>query len=158
MPQIEVSFDIDANGILQVKAKDKTSGKEQSIRIEASSGLTPEDIERMKKDAEAHSEEDRKKREAADARNNGESLAYAAEKALKDAAGKIPVEIETSVKASIEALRSAIAASDTEKIKSASDALSTEMQKIGTAMNQQSGPTESAPQNENPAPGSEAAQ
>lgn len=158
MPQVEVSFDIDANGILQVKAKDKTSGKEQSIRIEASSGLTPEDIERMKKDAEAHSEEDRKKREAADARNNGESLAYAAEKALKDAAGKIPAEIETSVKASIETLRSAIASSDTEKIKSASDALSAEMQKIGTAMNQQSASAESAPQSENPAPGSEAAQ
>lgn len=150
MPQVEVTFDIDANGILNVKAKDKTSGKEQSIRIEASSGLTPADIEKMQKDAELHKEEDRKKRELVEAKNMAEQLVYAGEKALKDAEGKIPEDLNAGVKAKIEALKSAKDGTDLDLIKKASDELSQEMQKIGGAMNQgapeqQTPPTEEAP-------------
>ncbi|MBI2046194.1 MAG: molecular chaperone DnaK [Parcubacteria group bacterium] len=134
MPQIEVTFDIDANGILQVKAKDKSSGKEQSIRIEASSGLTDADIARMKQDADMHAEEDHKKKETAEARNLAEQLAYTAEKALKDAEGKITDEIKTSVRAKIDEVKKVKDGVDAETIKKATEALSTEMQKIGEHM------------------------
>ncbi|MBI5005483.1 MAG: Hsp70 family protein, partial [Candidatus Lloydbacteria bacterium] len=134
MPQIEVTFDIDANGILQVKAKDKSSGKEQSIRIEASSGLTDADIARMKQDADMHAEEDRKKKETAEARNLAEQLSYAAEKALKDAEGKITDEIKTGVQAKIDEVKKVKDGADAEAIKKATEALSTEMQKIGEHM------------------------
>ena len=90
MPQVEVTFDVDANGILNVKAKEKTSGKEQSIRIEARSGLSKEDIEKMTKDAEAHSDEDKKKREEVDVKNTAEQMVYTAEKSLKDNKEKLP--------------------------------------------------------------------
>jgi molecular chaperone DnaK len=131
VPQIEVTFDIDANGILNVKAKDKTTGKEQSIRIEASSGLTEEDIERMKKDAEQHEEEDRKKRETAEVRNTAEQLIYTAEKSLKDNADKIPEDIKKEVEEKIDSLRKAKDGNDIDAIKTASGALSAEMQKMG---------------------------
>ena len=134
VPQIEVSFDIDANGILNVKAKDKVSGKEQSVRIEASSGLTDEDIEKMKKDAQMHEEEDKKKKEAAEAKNMAEQLIYTAEKSIKDAGDKVPSEIKTSVEDKISELKKVKDGSDVEQIKKATEALSTEMQKIGEAM------------------------
>ena len=105
VPQVEVSFDVDANGILNVKAKDKTSGKEQSIKIEASSGLSDEEIKKMKKEAEIHASEDAKKKEAVDARNLSEQLIYTAEKALKDAEGKIGDDIKTGVQAKIDELK-----------------------------------------------------
>jgi molecular chaperone DnaK len=140
-PQVEVTFDIDANGILQVKAKDKTSGKEQSIRIESSTGLSKDDIERMKKDAEAHAAEDKQKREAVEAKNFSEQLLYTAEKALKDASGKIPAELEKAVQEKIDVLKKAREGSDMNAIKQASEALSTEMSKIGDAMSK----TQAAP-------------
>lgn len=134
MPQVEVTFDVDANGILSVKAKDKASGKEQSIRIEARSGLTDADIERMKKDAEMHAADDVKKKELIEARNHAEHTIYTAEKSLKDAGDKVPAEIKTSIEEKIKVLRDVKDKDDLASIKSATDALSTEMMKIGEIM------------------------
>ncbi|PIR47168.1 MAG: molecular chaperone DnaK [Candidatus Vogelbacteria bacterium CG10_big_fil_rev_8_21_14_0_10_45_14] len=134
VPQVEVTFDIDANGILSVKAKERTTGKEQSIKIEARGGLTDADVERMKKDAEIHADEDKKKREAADMRNMSETIISTAERALKDAEGKITDEIKSGVNSKIEALNRVKDGADTEAIKKASEELSTEMQKIGEYM------------------------
>lgn len=134
MPQIEVSFDVDANGILSVKAKDKATGKEQSIRIEARSGLSKEDIERMQKDAEAHAAEDQKKRDIAEAKNIAEQMIYTAEKALKDNGDKVSADIKGGVEAKIAELKTAKDGSDIDAMKKATEALSTEMSKIGEAM------------------------
>lgn len=134
IPQIEVTFDIDANGILKVKAKDKTTGKENSIRIEATSSLSEAEIEKMKKDAEMHAEEDKKKKDLVDAKNFAEQMIFTAEKALKDAEGKIGDDIKTGVNGKIEELKKAKEGSDLEIIKKATEQLSTEMQKIGSAM------------------------
>ncbi|HTE48994.1 MAG TPA: molecular chaperone DnaK, partial [Candidatus Paceibacterota bacterium] len=134
MPQVEVSFDIDANGILNVTAKDKASGKTQSIKIEASSGLKDEDIKRMQKDAELHAEEDKKKKEVVDVKNTAEMIIYTAEKALKDNETKIPAELRDSVNAEITALRGVKDGTDAETIKKATEELSAEMSKIGEAM------------------------
>ncbi len=137
MPQVEVTFDIDANGILSVKAKDKASGKEQSIRIEASSGLSKEDIERMQKEAQMHSDEDTKKKEMAEARNVSEQLVYTAEKSLRDAGDKVPADIKKTIEDSIASVKTAQAGSDKNALTQATSALSTELQKIGQYMNQQ---------------------
>lgn len=134
VPQIEVTFDVDANGILNVKAKDKTSGKEQSIRIEASSGLSKEEIAKMQADAEANAAEDEKKKEAAEAKNVADQLIHTAEKALKDAEGKIGDDIKKEVMDKISELKQAKDTNEVDKIKSASDALNTSMMKIGEAM------------------------
>ncbi len=135
MPQVEVSFDVDANGILNVKAKDKASGKEQSIRIEASSGLTDADIEKMKKDAEMHADEDKKKKELADVKNTGEMLAYTAEKSLKDAEGKISGETKEVVEKSLAELKTALTQGDKDLIHSKTEDLSSKLSKIGEEMN-----------------------
>ena len=134
MPQIEVSFDIDANGILNVAAKDKASGKTQSIKIEASSGLKDEDIKKMQKDAELHAEEDKKKKEVVDVKNTAEMIIYTAEKALKDNEAKIPAELKDGVNAKITALKGVKDGTDGEAIKKATEELSAEMSKIGEAM------------------------
>ena len=134
MPQVEVTFDIDANGILNVKAKDKTTNKEQSIRIEASSGLKKEDIEKMQKEAELHAEEDKKKKEIVEVKNIAEQLIYTAEKAIKDNGGKIGADIVKGVEDKIADLKKAKEGTDADVIKKSSEALSTEMQKIGEAM------------------------
>ena len=134
MPQVEVSFDLDANGILTVKAKEKTSGKEQSIRIEGSSALSDDEIQRMKADAEKHADEDKKKRESADARNNAEHLIMVAEKALTDAGDKVPEDVKKNVTEKIDALKKVRDGGTVEEIKTASDELSKEMQKIGESM------------------------
>ncbi|MCC7469907.1 MAG: molecular chaperone DnaK [Bacteroidetes bacterium] len=138
VPQIEVTFDIDANGILNVKAKDKTSGKEQSIRIEASSGLTDEEIKKMQKDAELNAEADKQKKDLADIKNNAEMTLFTAEKALKDAEGKIHEDIKKSVEEKVSKLKSVKELPEHTDggaaIKSATDELMTEMQKIGEAM------------------------
>ena len=134
MPQVEVTFDVDANGILNVKALEKASGKVQSIRIEASSGLKEEDIKKMQADAEIHAEEDKKKRETVDVKNTAEMIIYTAEKSLKDAEGKIPEELKTEVNTKITALRGVKEGTDVEAIKKATEDLSTEMSKIGEAM------------------------
>ena len=155
MPQVEVTFDIDANGILSVKAKDKTSGKEQSIRIEASSGLTPEDIEKMKKDAEMHADEDAKKKELVDTKNNAEALIFTAEKSLKDAGDKVSADLKTSVEAKIAELKTAKEGTDMSDIKAKSDALGSELSKIGEEMqknNTEQNQVNPEPSAENPNP------
>ncbi len=145
VPQVEVTFDVDANGILNVKAKDKTTNKEQSIRIEASSGLSKEEIEKMQKDAEANAADDAKKKELVDVKNAGEQLIYTAEKALKDNA-TVPEEIKKGVTEKVEALRSALAGGNSvEVVKSATEALSTELSKIGEYMSKQNQATEQKP-------------
>jgi molecular chaperone DnaK len=146
VPQVEVTFDVDANGILNVKAKEKASGKEQSIRIEATSGLSDEDIQRMQKDAEANEAADKKKRDLADARNLSEQMAYTAEKALKDAGDKVPADVKTAVEDKIKAAREANTKDDVEAIKKTSDELSTEMQKIGEVMQKATDATDPATQ------------
>ncbi|MEX0918537.1 MAG: molecular chaperone DnaK [Candidatus Paceibacterota bacterium] len=134
MPQVEVTFDLDANGILNVKARDKASGKEQSIKIEAQSSLSKEDIEKMKKEAELHAEEDKQKKTLIETRNQAEQIIYAADKALKEAGDKVPAEIKTPVEEKIKALQAVKDKDNADEIKTAIDALSTEMQKIGEAM------------------------
>jgi molecular chaperone DnaK len=134
MPQVEVSFDVDANGILNVKAKDKASNKEQSIRIEASSGLSKDDIERMKKDAEMNDADDKKKKDEVEVRNLAEQLIYTAEKAVKDNKDKVGADIITAVEVKIADLKKAKEGTDMAAIKTATEALSTEMSKIGEAM------------------------
>jgi molecular chaperone DnaK len=134
MPQIEVSFDVDANGILNVTAKDKASGKTQSIKIEASSGLKEEDIKKMQADAELHAEEDKKKKEVVDVKNTAEMITYTAEKALKDAGDKVPADLKSGVEAKITALKAVKDGTDAEAIKKATEELSSEMSKIGEAM------------------------
>ena len=144
IPQVEVTFDVDANGILNVKALEKSSGKIQSIRIEASSGLKEEDIKKMQADAEIHAEEDKKKREVADIRNTAEMTLYTAEKALKDNETKIPEELKNEVNNKIIALRTVKDGSDADSIKKATEELSSEMSKIGEAVSKAGGNTESA--------------
>ncbi len=134
MPQIEVTFDIDANGILNVTAKDKASGKAQSIKIEASSGLKEEDIKKMQADAEIHAEEDKKKKELVEIKNTAEMIIYTAEKAVKENEAKIPEEVKKSVNDKIGALRAVKDGTDEGAIKKATEELSTEMSKIGEAM------------------------
>ncbi len=137
MPQIEVSFDVDANGILNVTAKDKATGKEQSIKIEASSGLSDEDIEKMKNDAEEHENEDKEKRELVETKNIAEQLVYTAEKSVKDYGDKVGDDIKKEVEEKIADLKKAIDGTDKDAIKTASDALSTSMQKIGEAVSKE---------------------
>jgi len=134
VPQIEVSFDIDANGILNVKALDKGTGKEQKITITASTGLNKDEIEKMKKDAEAHAEEDKKKRGLIEVKNLAESLIFSTEKVLKDNADKISDDIKKPVNEKIEALKKVKDSDDIEAIKKATEELSQAAQKIGEAM------------------------
>lgn len=134
IPQVEVTFDVDANGILSVKAKDKATGKEQSIRIEASSGLSKEDIEKMKQDAELHADEDAKKKELIDVRNTAEMTIFSAEKALEEHKEKITEDIRTSVQTKIAELKEVKDKDDKSAIETKTHELSTEMQKIGEAV------------------------
>jgi molecular chaperone DnaK len=140
IPQIEVTFDIDANGILNVKACDKATGREQKITITGSSGLSKEEIEKMKKDAESNAVEDRKKREKIDVRNNADNLVYTAEKTLKEAGSKVPADIKKEVEEKIGGVKKALSADNADEIKKATDELSTSVQKIGASMYQQPSP------------------
>jgi len=140
VPQIEVTFDIDANGILNVKAMDKGTGREQKITITASSGLSKEEIDKMQKDAEMHAAEDSKRREEVEARNMADTLAYTAEKTLRDHKDKIPAELNKEVEDKVSAVRSALQGSDVEAIKTASQELTEVMQKVGAAVYQQQPP------------------
>ncbi|MDQ5883482.1 MAG: molecular chaperone DnaK, partial [Patescibacteria group bacterium] len=151
VPQVEVTFDIDANGILNVKAKDKTSGKEQSIRIEASSGLTDEEIKKMQKDAELNAEADKQKKDLADIKNNAEMTLFTAEKAIKDGGDKVPEDVKKSVEEKVAKLKSVKELPEHTDggaaIKSASEELATEMQKIHEAMSKagtETNPSETA--------------
>jgi molecular chaperone DnaK len=134
VPQIEVTFDIDANGIVHVSAKDKGTGKEQSMTITGGSALPKEDIERMIKDAEAHAEEDKRRREEAEARNQAESMVYQTEKVLKDNDEKLPSEVKDKVNAAIKDVNEALKGDDVSAIKSAVEKLATESQALGQAL------------------------
>ncbi len=134
IPQVEVTFDIDANGILSVSAKDKATSKVQSVKIEASTNLSKDEIEKLKNDAAKYAEEDKKKKELAEAHNHAESLVYTAEKSLHEAGDKVTQEIKDSINKKIEALKSVKTSTDIEAIKSATNDLSGELQKIGQAM------------------------
>jgi len=140
LPQIEVAFDIDANGILNVKATDKGTGREQKITITASSGLKKEEIDEMQKAAEMHAAEDNKRREEVEARNMADTLAYTAEKTLRDNKEKIPAELNQEVEAKISEVRSALQGSDVAAIQKASQELNEMMQKVGAAVYQQPPP------------------
>ena len=139
VPQIEVTFDIDANGIVHVTAKDKGTGKENTIRIQEGSGLSKEEIDRMIKDAEAHADEDRKRREEADVRNQAESLVYQTEKFVKENDEKLPADVKDSVNVSLGEAQEALKGTDTAAIKAAMEKLATESQKLGAALYQQQG-------------------
>lgn len=138
IPQVEVTFDIDANGILNVTAKEKTTGKEQSIKITGSTGLSKEEVEKMQKEAEAHAAEDTKKKELIEARNIADSLVYTAEKSLKDAGDKVPGDVKEEVEDKAKVAKEKIAADDLEEIRKATDELSASLQKIGHAMSSRS--------------------
>ena len=134
VPQIEVTFDIDANGIVNVTAKDKATNKEQQIRIQASGGLSEADINKMVKDAEAHAAEDKKRREMVDAKNHGESLAHDAEKSLKEYGDKVAQSDRSAIEAAIAALRTALQGEDVETIKARTNDLMQAQMKLGEAM------------------------
>lgn len=134
MPQIEVSFDIDADGILHVSAKDLSSGKEQKIRIEAQSGLQEEEIKRMVRDAEIHADEDKKRKEEVETRNEADTLVFRAEKALNEYKDKIPQEVVSEVSGKIDAVKKALESQDMGRIRTAKEALEQSMQHIGEAM------------------------
>jgi len=134
IPQVEVTFDIDANGIVHVSAKDKGTGKEQSMTITGGSSLSEEDIERMVKDAEEHAAEDKLRREEAETRNQAEQLAYSTEKLIKDNDDKLPEDVKTEVQADVDELKAALAGEDAEAVKAAQEKLSTSSQKLGEAI------------------------
>jgi len=145
VPQIEVSFDIDANGILSVKAHDKGTGKEQKITITASSGLSKEDVERMQREAQTYSAEDAKRREEVELRNTADTLAYTAEKTLRDNKDKIPEDLHKEVEEKVGAVRSVLQGTDIEAVRRASQELSDAMQKVGQAVYQQQPPPGAEP-------------
>jgi molecular chaperone DnaK len=143
MPQIEVTFDIDANGILKVTAQDKATGRSQHITITASSGLSDAEVEKMRKDAEAHADEDRKRKELIEVRNNADNTVYAAEKALREFGDKVPAEVKSEVEAKAAEVKKVAQGEDVAAIKSATEALGQVIQKIGAAVYQQPNAPES---------------
>jgi molecular chaperone DnaK len=149
MPQIEVAFDLDADGILHVSAKDKQSGKEQKIKIEAKSGLSEEDIERKIKEAESHAEEDKKKKDEIQVKNEADALCFRAEKSIKDYRDKLPPQVVSDIESKIGELKKAMESKETENIKTKMNELQTHMQKIGEELQKkqqtQKGPQPGAP-------------
>ncbi len=139
MPQIEVTFDIDANGILNVSAKDKKTGKENKIVIESSSGLNSEEIQRMQKDAESHAEEDKKKRELAEARNEADALTWSIEKSLKENSEKIPEKDKAPIQAAVEKVKQAASQDDPAAIKQAMEELKVAAQAMAQFLQGQPG-------------------
>jgi molecular chaperone DnaK len=131
MPQIEVTFDIDANGIVNVSAQDKATGKEQNIRIQASGGLSDSEIEKMVEDAEAHAEEDKRRKELVEAKNHAEALIHTSEKTMSDAGDKVPAADKSTIEAAIADLRSALEGDDAAAIKAKTDALAQASMKLG---------------------------
>ncbi len=156
MPQIEVTFDIDANGILKVTAQDKATGRSQHITITASSGLSESEVEKMRKDAEAHADEDRKRRDLIEARNHADNTVYAAEKALREFGDKVPAEVRSEVEAKVADVKKAAEGEDVSTIKSATDALGQVIQKIGASVYQGPNVPGSEPGGSGPNPNPEA--
>ncbi|HEY7062952.1 MAG TPA: Hsp70 family protein, partial [Chloroflexota bacterium] len=134
LPQVEVSFDIDANGILNVSAKDKGTGKEQRIVIQASSGLSKDEIDKMVRDAESHAAEDNRRREEIEVRNQADSLVYQTEKLLRESGDRLPAELKSEAEGRVAAVRSAMQSSDTAGIRRAMDDLNQTMQQLGQAV------------------------
>jgi molecular chaperone DnaK len=153
LPQIEVTFDIDANGILNVKANDKGTGREQKITITASSGLAKEEVEKMQREAEAHAANDAKRRDEVETRNTADTMAYTAEKTLREQKEKIPSDLNQGAESKIAAARSALQGTDIDSIRQATQELSDVMQKIGAAVYQQQPPP--PPPGEEPPPSDE---
>jgi molecular chaperone DnaK len=135
VPQIEVTFDIDANGIVNVSAKDKTSGKEQSIRIQASGGLSEADIQKMVREAEAHAEEDKRRKELVEARNQADAAIYSTEKALKEAENKIPADLKKQVEQAVAEVKQYLTSENVQSIRQATERLQQAASKIGEALN-----------------------
>ncbi|MCL0056570.1 molecular chaperone DnaK [Dehalococcoidia bacterium] len=148
VPQIEVTFDIDANGILSVRAHDKGTGKEQKITITASSGLSKEEIERMQREAEQYAKEDARRKEEAETRNMADNLAYTAEKTLREQGDKVPADLRSEVEGKVAAVRSALSGGDVSYLKRTAQELSEALQKVGAAVYQQQAPP---PEGEAPA-------
>lgn len=157
LPQVEVTFDVDANGILTVKAKDKATNKEQSIRIEGSSGLAEQDVERMRKEAESNAEADKKKIELVEARNMADQAVYGARKALVDNKGKVPAELEAAINEKITALEGKKGSDDSAAIKAATEELAKELSKVYEAVQKAGGqtPPQDTPPGTQSAPGDE---
>jgi molecular chaperone DnaK len=151
IPQVEVTFDIDANGIVHVSAKDKGTGKEQSMTITGGSSLPKEDIERMVREAEEHAAEDKRRREAAEVRNSGEQLVYSIEKLIKENDDKLPADVKDEVQGDVDALKSALAGDDDDAVKTAFDKLNESQTKLGQAIYASSQAEQSAPSAEEPA-------
>ena len=147
IPQIDVSFDIDANGIVNVKAKDKATSREQHVTITASSGLNKDEVDKLVKEAQAHAEEDRRNVERIQTRNEADTFAYQIEKSLRDLGDKVPADTKKDVEEKIAALRETLKGDDTQRIKTAMDELRTSAQKIGELMYQQEQAKQQAPAN-----------
>ncbi|MGA8550693.1 MAG: Hsp70 family protein, partial [Stellaceae bacterium] len=147
MPQVEVTFDIDANGIVQVSAKDKATGKEQQIRIQASGGLSETDIEKMVKDAEAHAEEDKRKRELVEAKNNADALIHTTERTISENGDKIPQADRDAAQQAVQALKDTLGSEDAGQIKAKTEVLGQLSMKLGEALYkaQQAGSGEGGP-------------
>lgn len=154
VPQIEVTFDIDANGILKVTASDKATGRSQNITITASSGLSPSEIEKMQREAETHADEDRKRKERIEARNQADTTVYSAEKVLRDLGDKVPADLRNQVQDAIASVRAVMESEDVEEIRRQTEALSQVLQQVGTAAYQQ--PSPEAPQQTPPENGGDA--
>ncbi|MFQ6019904.1 MAG: molecular chaperone DnaK [Dehalococcoidia bacterium] len=155
VPQIEVAFDIDANGILHVSARDKGTGREQKITIQAGSGLSKDEVEKMKQEAESHAEEDRSRREEVELRNQADTLAYTAEKTMQEAGDKVPADVRTEIEDGVRAVREALGAQDVDQVRTAMNNLQESLQKAGSAVYGQPGP-EGQPPPEGEAPEGEA--
>jgi molecular chaperone DnaK len=160
IPQVEVTFDIDANGILKVTALDKATNRSQHITITASSGLNDAEIERMRKDAEAHAEEDRRRKDLIEARNHADNLAYSADKVLHDLGDKVPPDMKKQVEDNVAKVREVMNGNDVDTIRQATESLNQLLQQVGAAAYQQSGPATGAPEsgpesgpNQGPGPG-----
>jgi molecular chaperone DnaK len=146
VPQIEVTFDIDANGILSVSARDKGTNKAQKIVIQASSGLKKEDVEKLVREAETHAEEDKRKKEEVELKNTAETLAYNAEKVMREQGAQVPADLKSDVESKIAAVRSALQAANNDGLRSAVDSLQESMQKIGQHVYSQAGAPGAGPQ------------
>jgi molecular chaperone DnaK len=158
VPQIEVTFDIDANGIVNVSAKDKGTGKEQQIKIQASGGLSEDEIDKMVKEAEANAESDKKKRENIDAKNQADSMIHSAEKNLKEFGDKVSDQEKNAIESDIKNLKDAIASDDSEKIKSGLEALTQSSMKLGEAMYKSQQQDASQPSDQEQATGDKASE
>uniref|UniRef100_UPI0035CA7635 Hsp70 family protein n=1 Tax=uncultured Sphingomonas sp. TaxID=158754 RepID=UPI0035CA7635 len=152
VPQIEVTFDIDANGLVNVSAKDKGTGKEQQIRIQASGGLSDRDIEQMVRDAEQFAEEDKTRRAAAEAKNNAESLIHTTERQLADNADKVDASLKGEIEAAIAETKTAVEGGDPEAMKTKSEALAQVAMKLGQAIYEKQAQAEASPSGEAEAP------